>query len=99
MAFSNLFRTHLYLFEVVQMLRIRQRSRGWLVLAPLVAIASLTSQLEAQVDSALFKGLRYRMVGPNRGGRSTAVTGQNIRRLAMGSSQGQQRARASPPSS
>ena len=75
MAFSNLFRTHLYLFEVVQMLRIRQRSRGWLVLSALVAIASLTSQLEAQVDSALFKGLRYRMVGPNRGGRSTAVTG------------------------
>ena len=27
------------------------------------------------VDSALFKGLRYRMVGPNRGGRVTAVTG------------------------
>src|SRR5437764_4798761 len=27
------------------------------------------------VDPALVKGLRYRMVGPNRGGRSTAVTG------------------------
>ena len=27
------------------------------------------------VDPALFKGLRYRMVGPNRGGRVTAVTG------------------------
>ena len=29
----------------------------------------------ASVDSALFKGLRYRMVGPNRGGRVTAVAG------------------------
>ena len=29
----------------------------------------------AQVDSNLFKGLRYRMVGPNRGGRVTTVTG------------------------
>src|SRR5947208_4173684 len=27
------------------------------------------------VDSTLFKGLRYRMVGPNRGGRVTTVTG------------------------
>ena len=30
---------------------------------------------EASVDPALFKGLRYRMVGPNRGGRVTSVTG------------------------
>jgi photosystem II stability/assembly factor-like uncharacterized protein len=29
----------------------------------------------ASVDPALFKGLRYRMVGPNRGGRVTAVAG------------------------
>ena len=29
----------------------------------------------AQVDSNFFKGLRYRMVGPNRGGRVTTVTG------------------------
>ena len=29
----------------------------------------------APVDSNLFKGLRYRMVGPNRGGRVTTVTG------------------------
>src|SRR5690349_11957093 len=29
----------------------------------------------ASVDPALFKALRYRMVGPNRGGRVTAVTG------------------------
>ncbi len=29
----------------------------------------------AQVDPALFSGLRYRMIGPERGGRVTAVTG------------------------
>jgi photosystem II stability/assembly factor-like uncharacterized protein len=29
----------------------------------------------ASVDTLLFKGLRYRMVGPNRGGRVTSVTG------------------------
>src|SRR5919197_1354942 len=33
------------------------------------------SALLPSVDPALFKGLRYRMVGPNRGGRVTAVTG------------------------
>src|SRR5690242_21912041 len=44
------------------------------------AIAQIASRTTpnaplASVDPALFKGLRYRMVGPNRGGRSTAVTG------------------------
>src|SRR5689334_11026934 len=29
----------------------------------------------ASVDSALFKGLHYRLVGPSRGGRVTTVTG------------------------
>src|SRR5262245_30944685 len=29
----------------------------------------------ASVDSALFRGLKYRLVGPSRGGRVTAVTG------------------------
>src|SRR5439155_7418289 len=29
----------------------------------------------ASVDTALFRTLRYRMIGPNRGGRVTAVTG------------------------
>src|SRR4051812_9555139 len=29
----------------------------------------------ASVDTMLFKGLSYRMVGPNRGGRVTTVTG------------------------
>src|SRR5206468_4462057 len=73
MAFRNLSAFTSTSFEGAQMLRIR--SRIWSLPASFVAIASLTSLLEAQVDSALFKGLRYRMVGPNRGGRSTAVTG------------------------
>lgn len=33
------------------------------------------SSLAAAQDAALLKGLRYRMVGPNRGGRVTTVTG------------------------
>src|SRR5206468_4612982 len=73
MAFRNLSAFTSTSFEGAQMLRIR--SRIWSLPASFVAIASLTSLLEAQVDSALFKGLRYRMVGPNRGGRSTTVTG------------------------
>jgi photosystem II stability/assembly factor-like uncharacterized protein len=39
--------------------------------APLAARSAALST----VDPALFKGLRYRMVGPNRGGRVTAVAG------------------------
>src|SRR4026209_2007051 len=31
--------------------------------------------LRAPADSALFRGLRYRLVGPSRGGRVTTVTG------------------------
>ncbi|HEY9384560.1 MAG TPA: hypothetical protein VIP80_13700, partial [Gemmatimonadales bacterium] len=31
--------------------------------------------LMASADSALFRGLRYRLVGPSRGGRVTTVTG------------------------
>jgi len=31
--------------------------------------------LMANVDSSLFNGLRYRLVGPSRGGRVTTVTG------------------------
>jgi photosystem II stability/assembly factor-like uncharacterized protein len=52
-----------------------------LVVAPALAtfvFAATTVAQSAQlsaVDPALFKGLRYRMVGPNRGGRVTAVTG------------------------
>lgn len=33
------------------------------------------SQQAASVDTALFRGMRYRLVGPPRGGRVTAVTG------------------------
>jgi photosystem II stability/assembly factor-like uncharacterized protein len=34
-----------------------------------------TARYEASIDPNVLKGLRYRMVGPNRGGRVTAVTG------------------------
>src|SRR3954447_24806201 len=63
------------------------RCRSHLGIAALAALA-FSQVLNAQVDTrrtpngslpsvdpALFKGLRYRMVGPNRGGRVTAVTG------------------------
>jgi len=47
-------------------------------LRPLCGVALLTAaafgELAAQ-DSSFFRGLRYRMVGPNRGGRVTTVTG------------------------
>ena len=41
----------------------------------LVPTASAQSDDEHPVDPALFEGLTYRMVGPYRGGRSTAVAG------------------------
>ena len=37
--------------------------------------ATARSEAMPKVDPALFKGLRYRLVGPSRGGRVTAVTG------------------------
>lgn len=45
-----------------------------------LVLCSLTSVVKAQstnqtVDPAFFKGLRYRLVGPSRGGRVTTVTG------------------------
>jgi photosystem II stability/assembly factor-like uncharacterized protein len=45
--------------------------------APVLAAqpAAASSRFQASVDPTVFKGLRYRMVGPNRGGRVTAVTG------------------------
>src|SRR5690349_23204919 len=42
---------------------------------PAARAASQTMPMLASVDTALFKGLKYRMVGPNRGGRVTSVTG------------------------
>ena len=35
----------------------------------------VSARMMASVDSALFKGLKYRLVGPSRGGRVTTVTG------------------------
>ena len=40
-----------------------------------VVPAQPRAPLMAAVDSALFRGLRYRLVGPSRGGRVTTVTG------------------------
>src|SRR5687767_11166153 len=61
-------------------------SRSTVVLAALVAALPATAQqrtapraasapMMASVDTTLLKGLQYRMVGPNRGGRVTTVTG------------------------
>jgi len=41
----------------------------------LVAALAAASPAAAQVNPALFGGLRYRMIGPSRGGRVTTVTG------------------------
>ena len=49
-------------------------TRRILLLALLLAGIS-ASEAYAQVDSALLRGLRYRLVGPSRGGRVTTVTG------------------------
>ena len=62
----------------------RRRACVRLLIAPALATVVGSSIVSAQtatrstlasVDPALFKGLRYRMVGPNRGGRVTAVAG------------------------
>ena len=58
----------------------RCRSCVFVVLASLVLTQPARSQNAEHsplgaVDPAFLKGLRYRMIGPNRGGRSTAVTG------------------------
>ena len=62
----------------------RRRACMRLVVAPALATLVFSPVALAQpsqhttlssVDPGLFKGLRYRMVGPNRGGRVTAVTG------------------------
>ncbi|HYV95827.1 MAG TPA: hypothetical protein VE967_00075 [Gemmatimonadaceae bacterium] len=42
---------------------------------PAQAPAAARVPMMASVDSALFKGMKYRLVGPSRGGRVTTVTG------------------------
>ena len=46
-----------------------------LLLAPAAEAAAQRAAPAAAVDTALYGGMRYRMVGPHRGGRATAVTG------------------------
>src|SRR6266576_1686836 len=61
---------------------IRQSARSLVALAFLMLASLLIPQVYAQapammpsVDSSFFSGLRYRLVGPSRGGRVTTVTG------------------------
>ena len=49
--------------------------RGGLALLLLLPAAGLHAQSPVAVDPALYAGLSYRMVGPFRGGRATAVAG------------------------
>ncbi|MDZ7632201.1 MAG: DUF808 family protein [Gemmatimonadaceae bacterium] len=50
-------------------------SRAAAATAALLIVPMLSAGAQTVVDTALFGGMRYRMVGPFRGGRSTAVTG------------------------
>ena len=45
------------------------------VLCTLALLGLFPAESIAQIDTALLRGLRYRLVGPSRGGRVTAVTG------------------------
>src|SRR5438270_356386 len=40
-----------------------------------VVFAAITSLCAASIDPSLYSGMRYRMIGPERGGRVTAITG------------------------
>jgi photosystem II stability/assembly factor-like uncharacterized protein len=54
------------------------RRMYWLIgVAPLLALVLANSQIQAQpgIDAALYSGLRWRMIGPFRGGRVNAVSG------------------------
>ncbi len=48
-----------------------------LLISPILSLAQTSPRSEqvSSVDPSLFKGLRYRLVGPSRGGRVTTVTG------------------------
>src|SRR5687768_1895134 len=56
--------------QIPTMTRHALRPLSGLALLSLAALAELPAQ-----DSTFFRNMRYRMVGPNRGGRVTAVTG------------------------
>src|SRR6188768_3828349 len=43
--------------------------------APRASAPRVSAPMVPSVDPALFKGMRYRLVGPSRGGRVTTVTG------------------------
>src|SRR5919107_2217883 len=45
----------------------------------IVLLSLLPSAPQAQMDTSLFAGLRWRSIGPNRGGRSQAVAGSAAR--------------------
>jgi len=47
----------------------------WALASALLALGALAQSSPDRVDPALFKDLRYRMVGPSRGGRVTAYAG------------------------
>ncbi len=49
--------------------------RKLVVIVALAMSSVATAQRPASVDTSVYAGLKYRMVGPFRGGRSTAVTG------------------------
>src|SRR5688572_29327352 len=48
-------------------------------LAVVLLLSSLPAVPSAQVDTSLFAGLRWRSIGPNRGGRSQAIAGSPSR--------------------
>jgi photosystem II stability/assembly factor-like uncharacterized protein len=57
---------------------------AWLAVLPQAAAtpqAQATSSPSASIDPALFSGLKWRSIGPNRGGRSQAVAGSDSRPL------------------
>src|SRR3982751_6258031 len=49
------------------------------LLVTFVLLSLLPSAPQAQMDTSLFAGLRWRSIGPNRGGRSQAVAGSAAR--------------------
>ena len=65
-------------------------SRAWIVLAATVVSTAAEAQSVTAVDTARLKGMRYRMIGPARGGRVTTVTGvpQQPMTFYMGSTGG-----------